>query len=131
MSSSAAQPRRPIESGVPDPFPYMHPLMKKNYGQWAWHDRLRPGEYRLDRSVAAVAHPAFEALIERGVFHEGAKAHPLHAAADEHVTGDVHATSPVSLARAPRQREGAQRSSERMYGCGSFQSRAAATTWLI
>ena len=21
----------------------MHPLMKKNYGNWAWHDRPRPG----------------------------------------------------------------------------------------
>ena len=29
------------------------------------------------------------------------------------------------------EREGAQRSSERMYDCGSFQSRAAATTWLM
>ena len=27
----------------PIPFPYMHPLMKKNYGNWAWHDRPRPG----------------------------------------------------------------------------------------
>ncbi|NIA26911.1 MAG: dissimilatory-type sulfite reductase subunit beta [Desulfobulbaceae bacterium] len=38
-----AQPRRPDEHGVPDPFPQMHPLLKKNYGQWAWHDRPRPG----------------------------------------------------------------------------------------
>jgi len=38
-----AELRRPTESGVPDPFPYMHPLMKKNYGNWAWHDRPRPG----------------------------------------------------------------------------------------
>ena len=36
-------PRRPIETGVPDPFPYMHPVLKKNYGNWDWHDRLRPG----------------------------------------------------------------------------------------
>ena len=41
--TQAAQPRRPDEHGVPDPFPYMHPLLKKNYGQWAWHDRPRPG----------------------------------------------------------------------------------------
>jgi sulfite reductase beta subunit len=33
----------PDETGVPDPFPYMHPTLKKNYGQWAWHDRPRPG----------------------------------------------------------------------------------------
>ena len=41
--NSVAQPRRPNETGVPDPFPYMHPVMRKNYGAWAWHDRLRPG----------------------------------------------------------------------------------------
>lgn len=35
--------RAPIESGVPDVTPYLHPLLKKNYGHWAWHDRLRPG----------------------------------------------------------------------------------------
>lgn len=35
--------RAPIESGVPDVTPYLHPLLRKNYGQWAWHDRLRPG----------------------------------------------------------------------------------------
>ena len=33
----------PIESGVPDPFPFMHPILKRNYGQWRWHDRPRPG----------------------------------------------------------------------------------------
>jgi sulfite reductase beta subunit len=41
--TEATQPRRPIEHGVMDPFPQMHPLLKKNYGQWKWHDRLRPG----------------------------------------------------------------------------------------
>ena len=41
--SSAVTMRRPVETGVPDPFPYMHPLLVKNYGKWAWHDRLRPG----------------------------------------------------------------------------------------
>jgi sulfite reductase beta subunit len=39
----AEQPRRADESGVMDPFPHMHPLLKKNYGQWDWHDRPRPG----------------------------------------------------------------------------------------
>ena len=43
MNDIATQPRRPDEHGVPDPFPYMHPLLKKNYGNWAWHDRPRPG----------------------------------------------------------------------------------------
>jgi sulfite reductase beta subunit len=38
-----AEMRRAIESGVPDPAPYMHPLMLKNYGKWKWHDRPRPG----------------------------------------------------------------------------------------
>ena len=37
------QVRTPIESGVPDHFQYMHPLLKKNYGNWDWHDRPRPG----------------------------------------------------------------------------------------
>ncbi len=37
------EPRMPIESGVPDHFQYLHPLLKKNYGQWAWHERPRPG----------------------------------------------------------------------------------------
>ncbi len=37
------QLRAPIESGVPDHFQYMHPLLKKNYGNWDWHDRPRPG----------------------------------------------------------------------------------------
>ena len=35
--------RHPTESGAPDPFPYMHPLLKANYGHWAWHERPRPG----------------------------------------------------------------------------------------
>ncbi|MDH4273910.1 MAG: dissimilatory-type sulfite reductase subunit beta [Gammaproteobacteria bacterium] len=38
-----SQLRMPIESGVPDPFPVMHPLMKKNFGNWKYHDRPRPG----------------------------------------------------------------------------------------
>ncbi|MDH5412281.1 MAG: dissimilatory-type sulfite reductase subunit beta, partial [Alphaproteobacteria bacterium] len=41
--SEATQPRRAIESGVPDPFPHMHPVMKENYGKWKWHERPRPG----------------------------------------------------------------------------------------
>ena len=41
--SEQALPRRPDETGVPDPFPYMHPTLKANYGNWAWHDRPRPG----------------------------------------------------------------------------------------
>jgi len=41
--NEAETPRRPIESGVPDPIQYMHPLMVKNYGAWDWHERPRPG----------------------------------------------------------------------------------------
>jgi sulfite reductase beta subunit len=36
-------PRMPIESGVPDPMPFMHPVMKKNFGAWKYHERPRPG----------------------------------------------------------------------------------------
>ncbi len=35
--------RTPIESGVPDSKQFMHPVMVKNYGQWAYHERPRPG----------------------------------------------------------------------------------------
>src|SRR3990167_5930793 len=38
-----AQPRMPIESGTPAPFQSMHPTLRRNYGQWAWHERPRPG----------------------------------------------------------------------------------------
>jgi sulfite reductase beta subunit len=37
------EPRRPVESGVPEQAPYLHPILRRNYGQWAWHDRPRPG----------------------------------------------------------------------------------------
>ena len=43
MSDTATTPRLPDETGVPDPFQFMHPTMKKNYGNWDWHERLRPG----------------------------------------------------------------------------------------
>ena len=35
--------RTPIESGVPDNKQFLHPLMAKNYGNWKYHDRPRPG----------------------------------------------------------------------------------------
>ena len=38
--------RRPIESGCPDGFQYMHPVMVKNFSQWKWHDHPRPGVLR-------------------------------------------------------------------------------------
>jgi dissimilatory sulfite reductase beta subunit len=41
-----AELRHPIESGAPDPMPLMHPVMKKNYGKWVFHDHPRPGVLR-------------------------------------------------------------------------------------
>ena len=39
----AEAPRMPIESGVPEMDKYLHPVLKKNYGAWSWHERPRPG----------------------------------------------------------------------------------------
>src|SRR5512134_3143337 len=41
--TKAATPRRAVESGVPDNTAFLHPLMRKNYGNWKYHDRPRPG----------------------------------------------------------------------------------------
>ena len=38
-----AQMRTPIESGVPDNKQFLHPTLLKNYGDWKYHDRPRPG----------------------------------------------------------------------------------------
>ena len=38
-----ADMRRPIESGCPDGFQYMHPVSIKNFGQWKYHEHPRPG----------------------------------------------------------------------------------------
>ena len=40
---TSKQMRTPIESGCPDGMQYMHPLMLKNFGNWKYHDRPRPG----------------------------------------------------------------------------------------
>ena len=37
------QMRKPKETGVPDNQKYMHPTLLKNYGNWRYHDRPRPG----------------------------------------------------------------------------------------
>ena len=42
----ADTPSMPIESGAPDGFQYMHPTMRRNYGQWKYHDRPRGGVLR-------------------------------------------------------------------------------------
>jgi len=39
----AKEMREPIESGCPDPFQYMHPTMRRNFGMWAYHEHPRPG----------------------------------------------------------------------------------------
>ena len=39
----AQAPRMPIESGVPDGTQFMHPVMKRNFGNWKFHNRPRPG----------------------------------------------------------------------------------------
>ncbi|MCP4127631.1 MAG: dissimilatory-type sulfite reductase subunit beta [Gammaproteobacteria bacterium] len=41
-----SQPRMPEETGVPEIDPYLHPVLKKNYGDWKFHDRPRPGVLR-------------------------------------------------------------------------------------
>jgi len=41
-----SQPRMPEEYGVPEIDPYLHPVMKKNYGDWKFHNRPRPGVLR-------------------------------------------------------------------------------------
>ena len=38
--------RAPVESGCPDGFQYLHPLMRKHYGNWAYHEDPRPGVLR-------------------------------------------------------------------------------------
>jgi sulfite reductase beta subunit len=46
VQEKPAQKRKPKETGVPDNKKYLHPLMAKNYGQWKYHDRPRPGVLR-------------------------------------------------------------------------------------
>ena len=43
---SMADMREPIESGCPDGFQYMHPTMRRNFGQWKYHDDPQPGVLR-------------------------------------------------------------------------------------
>ncbi|MGD9392559.1 MAG: dissimilatory-type sulfite reductase subunit beta, partial [Chromatiales bacterium] len=38
-----AEMRDPIETGCPDPFQYMHPMMRRNFGMWAYHEHPRTG----------------------------------------------------------------------------------------
>ena len=43
MAEAKATPRSPIESGCPDGLQYVHPVMLKNFGNWDYHYRPRPG----------------------------------------------------------------------------------------
>lgn len=43
MAEAKATPRSPIESGCPDGFRNMHPVMRKNYGNWDYHEDPQPG----------------------------------------------------------------------------------------
>ena len=41
-----ADMREPIESGCPDPWQYMHHVMRKNFGMWKYHEHPRVGVLR-------------------------------------------------------------------------------------
>jgi sulfite reductase beta subunit len=41
--SPAPRCAKPVECGVPDNKPHLHPTLLKNYGNWKYHDRPRPG----------------------------------------------------------------------------------------
>src|SRR3989337_2461596 len=43
QAEKPAQKRKPKETGVPDNKKSLHPVLAKNYGQWKYHDRPRPG----------------------------------------------------------------------------------------
>src|SRR5512135_3923565 len=41
--NAPVQMRKPKETGVPDNKKYLHPVLAKNFGNWKYHDRPRPG----------------------------------------------------------------------------------------
>ena len=41
MTEQKKEMRSPIETGCPDGFQYMHPTMRKNFGQWKYHEHLQ------------------------------------------------------------------------------------------
>ena len=43
VQAAPAQKRKPKETGVPENTQYLHPTLAKNYGNWKYHDRPRPG----------------------------------------------------------------------------------------
>src|ERR1043166_431794 len=63
----------------------------------------RTGKYGFDGAVAAVTHPAINAVHGGRVLDEGAEAHRLHPPAHAHATNDLaHPISPVATPRVPR-----------------------------
>ena len=86
-----AQPqmRRAIESGVPDNQQYLHPLLKKNYGNWRYHDRPRPGV------LHHVAHGGDEVWTVRAGTQRQMDVHTIRRLcdiADKHAEGHVRFT---------------------------------------
>ncbi len=73
---------------------------------------FRSGEQRLDRAVAAVAHPTFDAAFERHQFGPGAEADALHPAADDDLEDHVHPNSFKLCVPAPSGCAGNQSCSE-------------------
>ncbi len=82
--------REPIESGVPDPFPLMHPTLKANYGNWKWHERPRPGV------LHHVSHSGDEVWTVRAATPRQLDVHSIRLLCDigdEHAEGHVRFTS--------------------------------------
>jgi hypothetical protein len=88
----------------------------------------RSRKYRLDRAITPIAHPAQQAAPIGLIFDKGTIADALHAAAHKDMPDHAiaHGPPPVSMTRAPVQREADHRSTDWMYGSGNFHPRAAA-----
>ncbi len=78
------------------------------------NDLFRSREQRLDRAVAAVAHPALDAAFLRRRFGPGAITDALHVAADDHLEDHVHPNSFRLRPPAPSGCAGSQRRNEAM-----------------
>jgi hypothetical protein len=66
------------------------------------HRPLRPGENRLDRTIAAVANPALETALARHPLRPGAETYALNAAANDEPESYVHPNSLSLREPAPR-----------------------------
>jgi hypothetical protein len=76
------------------------------------HNLLGTREQRFNRTVAAVAHPAFDAELNGGQFGPGAKAYALHLTPDDHKKNHVHPNSSSLRGPALPRRLGNQRRSD-------------------